>query len=157
LKTSGLIHRLFPRARFLHCNRDPMDIAWSCFRQDFQGGLPWAFDLQDIATVCAGQQRLMRHWRGLLPQHILEVGYEYLVSELEPGLRRVCEFLGLDFDPRMLDPAGAARVVGTASREQVRGPVSTASIGSWKPYREQLAPALARLRALDVSVDDQSV
>ncbi len=53
----GLIHRLFPGARFIHCRRHPLDTALSCFQQDFQSGVRWAFNLDNIARVIIAEQR----------------------------------------------------------------------------------------------------
>jgi len=47
----GLIHRMFPQARFLYCIRHPLDTILSCFIQDFQAGLIFAFNLEHITQV----------------------------------------------------------------------------------------------------------
>jgi hypothetical protein len=45
----GLIHQVFPAARFIYCQRHPLDTILSCFIQDFHAGLEFAFDTVDGA------------------------------------------------------------------------------------------------------------
>ena len=58
--------------------------------------------------------------------HLLEVRYEDLIADPEKELRRVCEFIELDFDPAMTDPPDRDRI------EAALG-----AVGSW---RERLEP-----------------
>jgi hypothetical protein len=139
----GFIHRLFPRAHFVHCSRTPLDVAWSCYRQDFQGGVPWAFDLGHIAHMMVAESRLATHWKTLLPQHFHEVAYERLAGDPESALRALSEWLELDYRDDMLDTGRAGGAVATASREQAREPLHAGWVGNSQPYREALEP-LAR-------------
>lgn len=42
--------------------------------------------------------------------HYLEIRYEDLVGDTEAALRRVCEFVELEFDPAMVNPPARAEV-----------------------------------------------
>lgn len=141
----GLVHRLFPGARFIHCARHPLDVTLSCFQQDFQAGVKWAFDLDRIARVYSAQDRLMKHWAACLPEHIMTLHYEDLVRDLPETAGRLATFLGLDLAPGMLSPESTDRAVQTASRLQVREPVHTRSVDKWRHYEAMLEPATARL------------
>ena len=55
------------------------------------------------------------------------------------------EFLGLPWDDRCLRFYENERPVHTASVDQVRRPIYTASIGRWKHYEKHLAPLIAAL------------
>ena len=143
----GMIHELFPGARFLYCSRDPLDIIWSCYSQDFQSGVNWAFDLDAIARVYAAHVQVMRHWSERLPDHVHEVSYEAMVSDLETETRSLCRFLGISFEAAMLEPHHQKRTVATVSNLQVRQAVYQSSVGAWRNYADALAPAMARLRA----------
>lgn len=146
----GQIHRMFPRARFVHCRRDPLDTIMSCWMQNFQVGLNFTHDLDQLARLYIAQDRIMAHWQRMLPDRIHTLEYESLVAEQEAGTRALAEFLGLDFDPAMLAPHEARRAVATASAWQVRRPVYSSSIGRWKPYAEYLQPQIERLRKAGV-------
>ena len=134
----GLLKALFPRLRVLHTVRDPRDVCLSIYFQQFGNALPYAADLADIAHYLREYRRLMQHWRELMPESILDVAYDRLVTSPEQELRRVCDFLGLDWCAGMLDFRDAAARVRTASVWQVRQPLYTRSLGRWRHYAAQL-------------------
>ena len=142
----GLIHQVFPAARFIYCRRHPLDTILSCFIQDFHAGLEFAFDLDHITQVYIDHVRLMEYWTGLLPGYIHTVDYESLVTDLESEAQAMADFLQLEFEPGMLQPHRQERSVTTASNVQVRKPVYTSSIGNWKNYREQLDTTIRKLQ-----------
>ena len=89
--------------------------------------------------------RIMAHWRAVLPCPMLTVDYETLVADLEGGSRRLIDFLGLPWEDRVLRFHETDRAVHTASKWQVRQPVYTGSVGRWRRYAEQLEPLRAVL------------
>lgn len=143
----GFINQVFPGARFIYCTRDPLDTILSCFVQNFQAGLNFAFSLEQITRVYMTHVRIMQHWQNLLPQKIHTVNYESLVSNLDTEAQALASFLQLEFDPAMLNPHEQQRAVTTASNLQVRKPVYTSSIGNWKNYQPQLQSVLDMLQA----------
>ena len=133
----GLLHGLFPEAKFIVMQRDPLDTCLSIFFQQLDAAqLPFTTDLGDIAHHLRGCRELVRHWKTLFPDQILEVQYEELVNRPERTLEEVCGFLGLAWEPRMLEFATQRSRVRTASVWQVREPVHARSIGRWRHYRD---------------------
>lgn len=134
----GFINQVFPGARFIYCTRNPLDTILSCFVQNFQAGLTFAFNLEHITRVYITHVKIMQHWQNLLPEKIYTLNYESLVENLDTGARALANFLQLDFEPGMLNPHQQQRAVTTASNLQVRQPVYTSSINKWKNYQAQL-------------------
>lgn len=131
----GLLHGLFPEAKFVVVQRDAIDTCLSIFFQHLDAEqLPYATDLGDTAHHLRGCHELVNHWKTLFPGQILEVQYEDLVDRPEATLQTVCRFLGLAWDPRMLDFATQRSRVRTASVWQVREPVYSRSIGRWRNF-----------------------
>jgi tetratricopeptide (TPR) repeat protein len=130
----GAIARMFPGARVIHCVRDARDTAVSCFQQNFAAGHAWTTDLGDIARYQAAHDRLMAHWRQVLPLPLLEVVYEDLVASPEKQSRRMVDFLGLPWDDACLRFHENERPVLTASAAQVRRPIHASSVGRWRNY-----------------------
>jgi hypothetical protein len=139
----GLIATLFPHARVIHCRRDPRDVCVSCFCQLLQ--LPYTWDLGDLGRYYRDYERLMAHWRAVLPLRMLEVVYEDLVADQEVVSRRLVEFCGLDWDDRCLKFHENPRPVETSSRVQVRQPLYKGSVGRWRRYAAHLGPLLDAL------------
>ena len=137
----GLIHGLFPAARIIHMRRHPADTCLSIYFQNFFNIGPYANDLADLAHYYRQYQRIMAHWRALLPSTaLLEVPYEALVADSESWSRRMVEFLGLPWDERCLAFHETERVVVTASKWQVRQKISQSSVGRWQHYENFIGP-----------------
>jgi tetratricopeptide (TPR) repeat protein len=139
----GLIHSVFPNARIIYMWRDPIDTCLSCYFQPFGATLNFTMDLSDLAHYYREHQRIMAHWRTVLPSgSILDVPYEGLVSDQEGWTRRLIDFVGLDWDERCLDFHNTQRSVGTASFWQVRQKIYQDSVQRWRHYRKFIAPLL---------------
>ena len=144
----GIIHRVLPNARFIYMQRDPADTCLSCYFQNFINAASFAMDLQDLAHYYREHHRLVAHWRSVLPKNVfLEVPYEGLVADPEAWSRRVLEFLGLEWDPKVLEFHKTERAVMTASHWQVRQKMYSSSVGRWKQYQKFIGPLL-KLRDL---------
>jgi tetratricopeptide (TPR) repeat protein len=141
----GLIAVLFPKARIIHCRRDPLDIGLSCYFARFHDELTFAFNLVEIGRYYRDYERIMGHWRQVVQNRMIEVQYEQLVADPEAGARRILDFCGLGWDDRCLKFYETERAVLTASNWQVRQPVYTSSIGRWRYYRDYLDPLIAAL------------
>jgi hypothetical protein len=142
----GLIHLMFPRARIIHCRRDPVDTCLSCYQRLFSTEVLYSFDLAELGRYYRLYERLMMHWHAVLPAgRILDVGYEQAVEQPEQNVRRMLEFCGLEFEPACLDFHDTERTVTTASAVQVRKPLYKTSVQRWKKYAADLEPLLKAL------------
>jgi hypothetical protein len=146
----GVIALLFPRARVVHCVRDPRDTCVSCFTQNFHQGLRFTTDLSHLASFYRDYHALMAHWRRVLPLPIMDVHYEALVNDPEGISRKLVEFCGLHWDERCLTPQLAEREVATASVWQARQPVYTGSVGRWRRYEAHIGQLIEGLRQAGV-------
>jgi tetratricopeptide (TPR) repeat protein len=133
----GLIALLWPRARIIHCRRHPLDVCLSCYFQNFKQ-LNFTLDLRDLGLYHRGYERLLAHWRALLPLRVCEVVYEELVADQEAVSRRLLAFCGLDWDDHCLEFQKNKRAVQTASKLQVREPIYTRAVGRWRRYEKYL-------------------
>jgi hypothetical protein len=94
------IQRTIPEARFVHVIRDGRDIALSRWDQRSRRGL----EGPPVERIAAQWEKKIRRAQSDAPRlrHYVEVRYEDLIADTEPTLRRVCEFIELEFDPEML-------------------------------------------------------
>ncbi len=141
----GLIAVLFPRARIIHCVRDPADTCCSCFFQYFASPHPFTYDLHHLGHYYREYERLMVHWKRVLPVPIFELPYEELTADPEGMGRRMLAFCGLEWDERCLHFHETERVVRTVSGLQVRQGIYRSSVGRWKRYEAHLQPLLEAL------------
>jgi len=141
----GLIGVILPKAKIIHCQRDPRDQGLSFFQHDFLNLQPNSYDLADIGRYYRIRQSLMAHWKRLLPGRIYTVRYEDMVTDLEKSTRKLLEHCGLPFDRTCLAFDETERTVNTASLAQVRRPLYSSSVGRWKNYEKQLQPLISAL------------
>ena len=140
----GLISAMFPNARVIWCRRDPRDVIVSNYTLLFAENL-WSTDLTDAAFAVRRIEQLGDAWRRHIKIPVLEVVYEQLVANLESQVRRIIDFLDLDWEPSCLDFQDTKRRVATPSEWQVRQPIYTSSVGRWRRYEHELGPMLRAL------------
>jgi tetratricopeptide (TPR) repeat protein len=140
---AGLIHLALPNAKIIHTVRDPLDTCVSCFSKLFTAEQSYTYDLGELGRYYRRYERLMTHWRRVLPVgRILDVRYEDVVGDLEKQARRIIAYCGLPWDTRCLSFHETDRPVRTASATQVRQPIYKSAIGRWRDYEKHIAPLL---------------
>lgn len=153
----GYIAAALPNARIICLRRNPLDSCLGNFRQLFSLGAShhaYSYDLLDTARYYVLFDRMMRTWQERLPGRIVEVDYETLVDDPDAGARRLLAACNLPWEDACLRFHENPAPVATASALQVREPVNRRSVGRWKRYAPQLAPARALLEAEGVAVGD---
>lgn len=146
----GLIKLLFPNARIISVRRDPRDIAISNYFTDYaarHGGMGFAYDLRWIGEQLADHNLMMHHWNQVFPGEILEVRYEDVVSDPEREARRMLDYVGVQWEPQVLDTSELDRPVKTASVWQVRQPIYQTARERWRRYEGFLTPLIAGTNA----------
>jgi hypothetical protein len=140
----GFILRALPNAKILHMYRDPMETCFSNLREPFsENTCRYSYDQDELAKYYRQYFALMAHWRQRFPGRIHDVTYTSLTTDPTAEMKRVSAYLGIDFQPAMLETG--ARAVNTASSVQVRQKVSLPTQPKWQPYREYLTPMQWRL------------
>ena len=148
----GLLHQMYPMAKFIFVRRNPFDNALSVFSNWFNPhkySYTYTTELKSIGFVYRQVERLMRHWTKLLPEHILHVEYEALLEDPEQESRKMVDHLGLEWDPNCLQFHKSDRLVLTLSYAQVNRPIYRSSQDRWKPYEKHLGELEEALRHHD--------
>ncbi|MEO0629134.1 MAG: sulfotransferase [Planctomycetota bacterium] len=140
-----LILKLFPRAKIIHCVRNPMDVCVSNFAISFARPHPETHDLTHLGRFYRDYERLMDAWKPLADDRMIEAVYEDIVADTETHARRLVEFIGTPWDDSVLRFHESDRTVRTASREQVRQKVYTSSVARHERFGAHLDPLRAAL------------
>lgn len=126
----GLAALILPNARVIHVRRDPRDTCVSSWTTHFgKHRCEYSTDLKHLARYHRDYQRLMDHWREVLPTPWLEVEYEAFVADPEAEAQRVLAFLELPWDDADLPHA-------RLGDEQVHG----RAVGCWRRFARHLGP-----------------
>jgi hypothetical protein len=130
-----LLERLFPDARYVHLVRDGRDAASSFLAMpDGVVTRTWTHPatVADFACQWRTEVAAARALGGRVGgSRYLETRYEELVAEPEAGLRRICEFAGLSFEPEMLDYAGGVDVSRKPHQQSLKRP-PTPGLRDWR-------------------------
>ena len=144
---AGLIHRVFPRARFLFAQRHPCDAVLSCYLRNFRINEAM-ISCTDILAAARLYDRVMTLWslyRDKLPLAVHTVRYESLITDFEATVSDCLAFLGLEWEEGirnyMHTEINRGRI-GTPSYNQVTQDLYTAASGRWERYRPHLERAL---------------
>ena len=150
LNEAGLIHRLWPQAKFIFMLRHPADSCLSCFMQDFQPnrGLINFDTLERTANLYAHTLTLWDQYRSLFGLNVVTVRYEDVVGGLEHEARRLIGFLDLPWNEEVLNYARKTdtTIIRTPSYNQVTEPIYDRALERWRNYRAYLEPHLPALR-----------
>jgi Tfp pilus assembly protein PilF len=142
--------RVFPEARILVALRDPRDVCLSCFMQPLFPTTPSSSTYSTLEAAAAEYTSIMGLWQSLkplMPCPFLEVRYEEMTDHLESVARRTLEFLGVQWDERVLTFQRQTRdkLVRSPTYGDVKKPISKAAIGRWRNYQKYLEPCLEML------------
>jgi hypothetical protein len=89
---------LWPRAKYIYLLRDGRDVACSVVDIGWAGnvfvGAKWWID---------AEREWAEYQKFLTRDQWIEIRYEDLVANSEAQLRRICDFIGVDFSERMYD------------------------------------------------------
>ncbi len=125
------IRSLFPGAQFIHLVRDGRDVAIDLADAGFWpdtmhgGAVRWRDCMRAVATLAPN----------FGPDSLLEVTYEELCEDPEATFKRICEFLGEDFDPLILQHHKSDSAKGWSkdpTHADVGKPITTEYIGMYK-------------------------
>ncbi|HEU5481784.1 MAG TPA: sulfotransferase [Sphingomicrobium sp.] len=145
---TGLLKLAIPNAKVINARRYPVDSCLGSYKQLFASGQPFTYDLTELGDYYLQYQRLMDHWHRVLPGFVLDVHYEHVVADLENEVRRMLDFCGLPFEESCLNFHETRRAVKTASSEQVRRPIYSSSVNTWRCYERHLGELLQILKPL---------
>jgi hypothetical protein len=144
------LRKFLPEARFIHITRDGRDVAASHLAKKGT----FFHDLREFGRL--GYKNALRRWiewetriRAELYRDevkLIGVRYEELVSNPRHELERITAFLGVPFEPQMLDYAAAPHDYPAweagSSDVAARARISSSSVGAWrraKPTIEMLS------------------
>ena len=139
---TGIIAQHIPNAKIIHCFRNPLDNILSIYRANFSEEKDYSSSLVDCARVYLDQEELMTKYKKRFRSKIYDLNYDLLVNNPKIEIKTLISWLGWKWDEKYLSPHLNQRSVSTASNVQVRSPINSKSVGSWRDYKQMLKPAI---------------
>ncbi|WP_421890629.1 sulfotransferase family protein [Marinoscillum sp.] len=123
---------VFPKARFIFLLRDGRDVVASYKR----GGEAYLGKLAEPQQAAIHWVHAVKEYQKLQKQtEVLLIRYEDLVTQPEVELMKVCDHLGVAYEPNILSyhhRAPTAPMYQEPQHAKILKPVDASSIGSWK-------------------------
>jgi hypothetical protein len=134
-----------------------MDTCLSNFRQFFGVDAPffgYSFNLEHTARYYVLFDRLVAHWKRVIPGRVMGISYEDIIANQEKATRDLLDHCELSWNDACLAFENNAAPVATASAVQVRSPLYTTAQGRWKAYGEALDGVRHVLRTAGIEIDE---
>jgi Tfp pilus assembly protein PilF len=144
----GLIALMFPQAPLIHVIRHPLDVVLSVFSNHLTHGFYCAYALETAARHYLLIMELVEHYRSAMTLHYLPVRYEDMIDDQKTTVRRMLDFIGEEFDERVLAFHENRRYARTASYAQVTEPLYTGARLRYRHYRKELEPVIPMLAGI---------
>ena len=129
-KYIGIIMKIFPDAKVIHCQRDPYDTCISNYKNYFNAkSMGYTNNMDNLISYYNNYQRLIKHWEKLPYIDYLSIKYEDLISDQKSMTEQILKYCNLDWEDNCLDFYKNKRVVNTASHYQVRQKINNKSVG----------------------------
>jgi hypothetical protein len=87
------ILKIFPKAKFLHCHRNPKDSIVGIY-QSLLPDLSWTHSIQNIITYIDNYRKIMKYFKKKYPNIIHDVSLENLTQNKEKISKEIFNFCG---------------------------------------------------------------
>ncbi|MGH8130488.1 MAG: sulfotransferase, partial [Steroidobacteraceae bacterium] len=149
----AFVAKAYPDAGLIYLRRNPMDTCFAMYKQVFTWAYKFSYSLEGLGRYYVAHDRLLRHWRGVLGERLIEIQYESLVADQEGETRRLLSRLGLEFEPACLEFEKNESASATASSVQIREKIHARSVNRWRHFETQLRPLQSHLENAGILVD----
>ena len=141
----GLIKLSLPNAKIIHCERNPLDTCFSCYKTNFSIGNHFSFSLDELGSFYKLYKKQMCYYKEKYGEVILNIKYEDVVKNIEKETKKILNFLDLSFEKNCLEFYKNKRPIQTASIVQARKPIYKSSVNYWKNYKNFLKPLIDKI------------
>lgn len=145
-KYIGFIKKIFPDSKIINCNRDPIDICWSNYKNFFSGTLHFSNNLNNLASYYSLYQNYIKFWKELFPDEIYDIIYENLVKNPKEEIKNLLNFCDLEWEESCLKHENNPKSIKTASWVQARKPIYKSAVKSSDHFKMYLGELITKIK-----------
>ena len=129
-----IIYKNFPKAKFLHTCRNPLDSIISIY-QSMLPDLSWTHSIENILSYLDTYYKVINYFKIKYPNIILDVNLEDFTENNEKITKEILKFCGLTWDLEILNFYKRKDLFSkTLSFRQIRSKVKKYNLLKYKPY-----------------------
>ncbi|MFD2168195.1 sulfotransferase [Thalassotalea euphylliae] len=144
-----LIKQIFPDSKIIVCLRHPLDVAISCFQQEFvlNNYNSHLVRFDDIVRRYNKVFSLLEMYTEQKHHDVFCFRYEDLIENFSKEMESIFSYLQIDFDDtyKAFDKKSKDKFITSASRGQVDKKLNKDSMYKWKNYEKKIAPYKSEL------------
>tara|TARA_B100000787_G_scaffold169541_1_gene161042 strand:- start:133 stop:1503 length:1371 start_codon:yes stop_codon:yes gene_type:complete len=135
-----MILKIFPKAKFLHTFRDPVDSAISIY-QSMLSELSWTHTFENILSYIDDYKKIINYFKIKYPTKIMDINLEKFTQQSEITAKSIYEFCDLKWNKKYLEFFERKDLYSkTNSFLQIRKKISEYDFEKYKPYISLLEP-----------------
>ena len=142
----SIIKTMFPNSKIIYCTRDPLENSWSIFKNEFEQGMFFSNNINDIAQYFKLHLNMMKIWKDEFKDDIFELKYEDLVNNPENKIKSLIKYCELNWEENCINFYQNKRSIKTVSFLQARKPIYKDSLKGSKKYHKFLSKLESALK-----------
>lgn len=144
------INKIFPNAKIIFCVRHPLDCVLSCYTQNFKINEAMVTFLDLIRSAELYDKSMELFNCNKVPKKLIHnIKYEKLIKNFEPEIKKITNFLKLNWDKKIINfhtYAKSKERIRTASYNQVTKPIYKESVYKWINYKKELLKIIPKIK-----------
>ena len=133
LNIEFILH-VFPKAKFLHCNRNLKDSIVGIF-QNLLPALSFTHRIKDIVNYIDNYLKILNYFKKKYPDLIMDISLEEITNNKEKVTKEIFRFCNLDWKPEVLEFYKRKDLdIRTTSNIQIRNKISKYNSEKYSKY-----------------------
>ncbi|MFW6026547.1 MAG: sulfotransferase family protein [Candidatus Woesearchaeota archaeon] len=129
------LYKLYPNGKFVHIKRDPRDIIVSRIKASWSSSYP--FILHPL-IINAQYKKAIKLSKQIKNAFLYEIYYEKLINEPEEEVKKLCNFLDVNYENTMLNYTDSSKELVSENemdwKKETFKPILKKNYNKWKKY-----------------------
>lgn len=133
-----IIVKIFPNAKIINTNRDPIAVSWSIYSNFFGSNIEWVTSQKEIVAEYHEYLKSMNFFKDKFSDNIFDLYYDNLINDSKKTIQKLLDFCGLEWNDNCLNPDKNTKTIRTISAQQGRKGIYKGSTMAWKKYEKYI-------------------
>ena len=141
----GLIQIFFPQSIIINVERNPVATCLGCYFKDFDHRHQYTYNLAILARVFQNYQKIMNHWKAIMPENIYSINYENLLSHSDTEINLLISRCRLNWDESCEKVLLRTQTIDLTKDQTQQVIFDNSQINDWKNYQKYIEELMGLL------------